>query len=60
MTTKPAIVTQLRVPGWRADQTARGMATDEPHLFGVAGVSPKLHINMSFYLPTYWDMWLTE
>ena len=28
--------------------------------FGVAGVSPKLHINMSFYQPTYWDMWLTD
>ncbi len=25
---------------------------------GLAGVSPKLHINMSFYQPTYWDMWL--
>jgi len=47
------------------DQIQTQLNADQPLIklgnsFGLAGVSPKLHINMSFYLPTYWDMWLTD
>jgi peptide/nickel transport system substrate-binding protein len=47
------------------DQIQTQLYVDQPLIkfgnsFGLAGVSPKLHINMSFYQPTYWDMWLTE
>jgi ABC-type transport system substrate-binding protein len=46
------------------DQIQTQYYVDQPLIkfgnsFGLAGVSPKLHINMSFYQPTYWDMWLT-
>jgi peptide/nickel transport system substrate-binding protein len=47
------------------DQIQTQLYVDQPLIkfgnsFGLAGVNPKLHINMSFYQPTYWDMWLTD
>jgi peptide/nickel transport system substrate-binding protein len=47
------------------DQIQTQLYVDQPLIkfgnsFGLAGVSPKLHINMSFFQPTYWDMWLTD
>jgi len=47
------------------DQIQTQLYVDQPVIkfgnsFGLDGVSPKLHINMSFYLPTFWDMWLTD
>jgi peptide/nickel transport system substrate-binding protein len=47
------------------DQIQTQLYVDQPLIkfgnsFGLDGVSPKLHINMSFYLPTFWNMWLTE
>jgi hypothetical protein len=50
---RKALMDQIQTQ-WYGDQLTVKLGNS----FGLAGFNPKLHINMSFYQPTYWDMWL--